>query len=152
MAVMFISQHLGAANFVCIGGSFHGNHVSVRYLNRQWHLDARIRGQFAHLSDEQFANHVLTSIGIVHCAGRPVPAGIICAVNAHLSYDMSRSKNVVTEVFTGMQNLQGAFRRLSLVELERLFPVFDPEDEADFPEDLAADTVRLSKSTALTVL
>lgn len=152
MAVLFISQYLGVANFVCIGGSFHGNQVSIRYLNRQWHLDARIRGEFAHLNDEQFANHVLSSIGIVHFAGKPVPAGIICAVNAYLAYDRARSSNVVNEVFTGMQNFHGAFRRLSLVELDRLYPVSDPEDEADFPEDLAADSVRISKSTALTVL
>ena len=152
MAILFVSQHLGAANFVCIGGSFHGNQVSLRYLNRQWHLDARVRGDFAHLNDEQFANHVLSSIGIVHCAGKPVPAGIICAVNAHLAYDSSRSSNVVKEVFTGMQNFQGAFRRISLVELDRLYPVSDPDDEADFSADLLADTVRISKSSALAVL
>lgn len=152
MAAMFISQVLGVANFVCIGGSFHGNQVSVRYLNRQWHLDARIRGEFAHLTDEQFSNHVLSSIGIVHCAGKPVPPGVICSVNAHLAYDRSRSANVVTDVFTGMQNFLGAFRRLAPVELDRLYPVYDPEDEADFPEDLALSSVQISKSTALTGL
>ena len=152
MSVIFVSRYLGVANFVCVGGNFHGNQVSVRYLNRQWHLDARLRGDFAHLDDTQFQNHVLSSIGIAHCAGKPVPAGILCAINANLAYDRRPPSNVVPEVFTGMQNFQGAFRRMSLVELDRIYPVSDPEDDSFELDELAADALRIARSPLVTAL
>lgn len=146
MSVIFLSRHHGVANYVVVGGEFHGCPVSVRYLNRAWHLAARMRGEFSHLNDEQFRNHILSSIGIVHCAGKPVPAAIICEIDANLHYDRQGGQNVVPELFTGVQNVFGGFRRLSLVELDRLYPVSDDEAAGDeLLETLAADAF----STAL---
>lgn len=150
MSVMlFVSRYLGIANFVCVAGPFRGHHISVRYLNRQWHIDARIRGDFKHLNDSQFNDQVLGAIGIVHSAGRPVPASIVCEINANLAFDRHPPTNVVDDLTTGRQSHNGAWRSINILEQDKLFPVSDDVDEVEMLESIPASYFRLNPQLSL---
>jgi len=150
MSVMlFVSRYLGISNFVCVAGSFRGHHVSVRYLNRQWHMDARLRGDFKHLTDEQFNDQVLGAIGIVHSAGQPVSASIVCEINANLAFDRHPPTNVVDDLTTGRQSHNGSWRSIDILEQDKLFPVSDEADEVDMLEAMPASNFRLNAQISL---
>jgi hypothetical protein len=130
----FLNRHNGVVTFFALSGPFIGRMISVRYLNAAWHNQAWFDGLFAHLTREQFEAGIMGSIGVVHANGEPVPAGIVCRINAELAYDRRPNGNVVDDVCTGIRDPRGNWRRLSLLEQDQLFPT------EDMLEVLAEDT------------
>lgn len=129
MAVVFMNRLNGVINFACIGGDFSGKQISVRYLNKTWHEDQWARGSFSYLTREQFETQILGSIGIVHDAGRPVSAAIVCEVNANLSLERRPGGHVVNFLCTGIESHLRGWRRMDLLEQDRMFPTAQEEAE-----------------------
>ena len=131
--INFLNRHNGLTNFFCLSGPFIGKMITVRSLNLAWH-NAQFydpKGVFRHIPRQEFETDILASIGIVHTNGEPVPAGIVCRVNAELAYDRRSISNMVSDLDTGIRSPMGTWRRLSLIEQDQLFPTHVEDDLED---------------------
>ncbi|MBK6616169.1 hypothetical protein [Ottowia sp.] len=147
MAVVFLNSFHGAANFVCIGGQFSGKQISVRFLNRTWHEQQWLSGTFRHLTREQFDAQILGAIGIVHASGQPVSAGLVCEINANLTIPPAPAKQarpsyLERDLCTGIQNPLGGWRRMDLIEQDRLFPCSIGEDDDSVMDSAPIETIQ----------
>lgn len=144
--INFMNRHHGVMNFFALSGPLIGRMITVRYLNRDWHLQNRAE-LFGHLTDAQFDSDILGSIGIVHASGQPVPAGIVCRIEAELAYERRSITRVVSNLCTGVSDAMGNWRRLTLLEQDSLFPTEDPSEAL---EDLRVEALPASALPAVT--
>lgn len=146
--INFMNRHHGLVNFVALGGPFIGRIITVRYLSRAWHVEHRTE-HFGHLTDAQFQNDILGSIGIVHASGQPVPAGVVCRIQAvELAFERAASNRVVPDLCTGVRDAMGNWRRLTLLEQDQLFPTEDADEV--LAEDLRVEALPASALPAIT--